>query len=73
MSLTRPDEPGLEAQRLKRKDIPSRKPRSAGLPVRKHWEMGWTIQRIEKSAFCYSLNWLYPITFERGSLFNPPL
>ena len=73
MSLTCPDGAGPEPQRLKRKDVPSRKPRSAGLPVRKHWEMGWTIQRIEKSAFCYSLNWLYPITFERGSLTSPIL
>jgi hypothetical protein len=62
-----PPKAGLEPQRQKSKEAPSQKPRNAGLPVPKHWEMGGTIQRIGKASFCSSLNWIHPITFERGS------
>ena len=62
-----PPKAGLEPQRHTSKEAPSQKPRNAGLPVPKHWEMGGTIQRIGKASFCPSLNWIHPITFERGS------
>jgi len=61
---------GLESQRQVGKAPFSQKPRNAGLPVPKHREMGGTIQRIEKASFCYLLNGIHPITFERGSRFS---